>query len=171
MQRNRCGHCCLLRVDYTSSASLFWAPSCVQMFSQLWRLKRPTENCLVGSWQYGWWWCCNTLLLLTHWVSKFLCNPQPLESKCNVGVQVRSRVCRNLLRPHHAVPAAGERRGGRHLPGGQDDQSHEARSLHWYSESSSVLSLLWRSSLFCHITTTLVVLDNKCTAGMKLFFK
>lgn len=44
--------------------------------------------------------------------------------------KVWSGVRGDVLRPDHAVPAAGERRRGGHLPGGEDDQSDEARSLH-----------------------------------------
>lgn len=44
--------------------------------------------------------------------------------------QVRRGVSRDAVRPHHAVPAAGQRGTRRHLSGGQDDQSHEAGSLH-----------------------------------------
>lgn len=154
MQRNRCGHCYLLSIGYASSAFLFWAPSSSSVVTNWKTLELGLDNMDDFLLQHPV--VANSLIFRQDGVRIAVSSShQPLESKCNVGVQVWSRVCRNLLRPHHAVPAAGERRGGRHLPGGQDDQSHEARSLHWYSESSSVLSLLWRSSLFCHITTTL----------------
>lgn len=51
-------------------------------------------------------------------VAMFLCLTQLFKLIINICMQVWSCVRRNVLRPHHAVPAAGERRSGRHLPGG-----------------------------------------------------
>lgn len=53
-----------------------------------------------------------------------------MELIVNISAQVWSGVSGHALCPHHTVPAAGERGGGRHLPGGEDDQSDEAGSLH-----------------------------------------
>lgn len=54
----------------------------------------------------------------------------PTELILNISTQVWSRVSWHALRPHHIVPAAGERGGGRHLSGGEDDQYHETGRLH-----------------------------------------
>lgn len=142
---------------------MFFCGCCSQILSQLRGIKRPTEitcSWVLTSRMISWRSSCNNLIVssLTYAAMesglelKFFCKRQPVESKCNVPLQVRGGLCRNILRPHHAVPAAGERRGGRHLPGGQDDQSHEARSFHWHGEfsvimSTGVFSPLWSSPL------------------------
>lgn len=159
VRRNRCGHRHLISISYASSMSLLWPSSCSSVdaaprFGHSWEgSKDRLKSLVLGSWQVGWFlWrsSCNNLIVSS--LTRAAMESGLELNKCNVPLQVRGGLCRNILRPHHAVPAAGERRGGRHLPGGQDDQSHEARSLHRHGElsvimSTDVFSPLWSSPL------------------------
>lgn len=78
--------------------------------------------------------------------------------------QVRGRVCRYAVCPHHPVAAAGERERGGRISGGQNDQPHETGSLHRHceydgSETDAALrrkngkrSVLWKKTSAKHNT-------------------
>lgn len=157
VRRNRCGHRHSISISYASSMSLLWPSSCSSVdaaprFGHSWEGSKDRLKSLVLGWSrmISWRSSCNNLIVSS--LTRAAMESGLELNKCNVPLQVRGGLCRNILRPHHAVPAAGERRGGRHLPGGQDDQSHEARSLHRHGElsvimSTGVFSPLWSSPL------------------------